>query len=299
MNASLYLQSYGWTEGEALQKGGLRRPILVKHKKDTKGLGADGNDTDLWWERLFDGQLKNLEMTSGSDGILFKQNSSNVDTFMRKATSPLYKMFVKGTGLAGTVGKKEGVLVKSVEVDATEALKTAEKLTSKSDGKKRGKDKLTEKTKKRKEDKRERKDKKERSESKEKKRKKEGKEGKKKGETIERKVKKEKKEKRKKEKGEKAEERLLGADSKEEKKEEKLRDEDKKKGSKEDKTSSTNKHLKRSTPSDHTQTDKLQTSASPNPELPETLKQRETNSSKKSKRKLRDEPASSKKRRAL
>ena len=37
MDSKGYLQSYGWIEGEALRDGGLKRPILVKHKKDKKG----------------------------------------------------------------------------------------------------------------------------------------------------------------------------------------------------------------------------------------------------------------------
>lgn len=45
MDSKGYLKSYGWQEGEALQKGGLKKPILVKHKKDKKGLGcAPGQD---------------------------------------------------------------------------------------------------------------------------------------------------------------------------------------------------------------------------------------------------------------
>lgn len=68
MDAKGYLQSYGWKEGEALKHGGLKKPILVKHKQDTKGLGHGGNDADMWWEKLFDGQLKSLEVSSGKRG---------------------------------------------------------------------------------------------------------------------------------------------------------------------------------------------------------------------------------------
>lgn len=125
MDAKIYLQSYGWKEGEALKQGGLRKPILVKHKKDTKGLGHDTNDAEAWWERLFDGQLKNLEVKNGSAGaVSFEQNSETVVKDVRKATSPLYRMFVKGQGLAGTVGKTKHTQVKSTKVDASKVFET-------------------------------------------------------------------------------------------------------------------------------------------------------------------------------
>lgn len=146
MDAKIYLQSYGWKEGEALKQGGLKKPILVKHKKDTKGLGHDSNDAEAWWERLFDGQLKNLEVKNGSSGaVSFEQNSESVVKDVRKANSPLYRMFVKGTGLAGTVGKTKHTQIKSTKIDAskvydavTETLKGDE--TNKSKKNKKDKD---------------------------------------------------------------------------------------------------------------------------------------------------------------
>lgn len=108
MDSKEYLISYGWKEGEALRKGGLKKPILVKHKKDKKGLGcAPGqDDSEAWWERLFDGQLKNLDVNCSSTNgkIEFKQNKV-VATSVSKSSSPLYKWFVRGEGLKGTIGK--------------------------------------------------------------------------------------------------------------------------------------------------------------------------------------------------
>lgn len=127
MNASLYLSSFGWKEGEALQNGGIKKPILVKHKKDNKGLGADGNDADMWWETLFDGQLKSLEVSSTSAGVSFEQNQSKVEDHTRKANSPLYRMFVRGEGLAGTVGKTDNAHVVSEKVSAKDVLDTVER----------------------------------------------------------------------------------------------------------------------------------------------------------------------------
>lgn len=107
MNSRGYLESYGWTHGEALKKGGIKKPILVKHKKDKKGIGHQANGSaDAWWERLFDGQLKGLDVNQDSaNGISFKQEKTVVATGIRKQDSPLYRMFVRGETLQGTTGK--------------------------------------------------------------------------------------------------------------------------------------------------------------------------------------------------
>lgn len=112
MDSKEYLISYGWKEGEAFKEGGLKRPILVKHKRDKKGLGnaPGGNDGEAWWERLFDGHLKNLDVsTDSSNGsIKFTQNEA-VASAVSRSSSPLYRWFVKGEGLKGTItnlGKK-------------------------------------------------------------------------------------------------------------------------------------------------------------------------------------------------
>lgn len=108
MDSKEYLKSYGWKEGEALKKGGLRKPILVKHKKDKKGLGcAPGqDDSEAWWERLFDGHLKGLDvkLDAKEGGIKFEQKKV-VASAVSKASSPLYKSFVRGEGLKGTIDK--------------------------------------------------------------------------------------------------------------------------------------------------------------------------------------------------
>lgn len=113
MDSKEYLISYGWKEGEAFREGGLKRPILVKHKRDKKGLGnaPGGTDGEAWWERLFDGHLKNLDVSTDSNNgsIKFTQNEA-VATAVSKSSSPLYRWFVKGEGLKGTIsnlGKKE------------------------------------------------------------------------------------------------------------------------------------------------------------------------------------------------
>lgn len=97
-----YLKQYGWTEGEALQRGGLAKPILVKHKFDQKGLGANPQDNVAWWERVFDGQLKAMQL--GDQG--FVQNETEKKSWEledRRKNSPLYQVFVKGQGLKGSI----------------------------------------------------------------------------------------------------------------------------------------------------------------------------------------------------
>ncbi|SCU78565.1 LAMI_0A05050g1_1 [Lachancea mirantina] len=111
MDSSGYLRSFGWQEGEALKKGGLKRPILVKYKKDRKGLGtAPGHDdSEMWWERLFDGQLKNLEVGTSGSCVTFKQNVNVTASGICKNESPLYRWFVRGEGLRGTIADKETI----------------------------------------------------------------------------------------------------------------------------------------------------------------------------------------------
>ncbi len=117
MNSVEYLKKFGWKEGEALKEGGLKRPILVKHKYDYKGVGQDANDGVAWWERLFDGQLKALDVNGGgidqvaagkkNTGIptMFNPNASKVKASgIDKSESPLYRMFVFGEILQGTIG---------------------------------------------------------------------------------------------------------------------------------------------------------------------------------------------------
>ncbi|CCF56664.1 hypothetical protein KAFR_0B03670 [Kazachstania africana CBS 2517] len=137
MDSRGYLKSYGWEEGEGLRKGSLKKPILVKHKRDRKGLGnAVGHDDgEVWWERLFDGHLKNLDISSSSkgDGIVFKQKKV-VASAMSKGSSPLYQWFVKGEGLKGTIDNKtsfeaEDLLVSSISI--TKKRKREDKIDSK------------------------------------------------------------------------------------------------------------------------------------------------------------------------
>ncbi|KAK9467565.1 hypothetical protein V1512DRAFT_261480 [Lipomyces arxii] len=110
MNSSQYLTSYGWTPGTGFKKDSLAKPILVRHKKDTKGLGNKSLDHETWWERVFDGQLQNLDVyKKRPDGPA--QDFASVRT---ARNSPLYSMFVKGEGLDGSVEPKKITVEKDV-----------------------------------------------------------------------------------------------------------------------------------------------------------------------------------------
>ncbi|CDO93479.1 unnamed protein product [Kluyveromyces dobzhanskii CBS 2104] len=135
MDSKGYLKSYGWEEGEALRQGALKKPILVKHKKDKKGLGcAPGHDDgEAWWERLFDGQLKNLDIQNGAGGISFKQNEV-VASSVSKSESPLYRSFVRGEVLKGTIGVEvpsDVQMVVNVTVSETKDKKKKDKKSKK------------------------------------------------------------------------------------------------------------------------------------------------------------------------
>ncbi|KAK9431832.1 hypothetical protein V1505DRAFT_367247 [Lipomyces doorenjongii] len=102
MNSTAYLTSYGWTPGSGFKKDSIAKPILVHHKKDTKGLGNKALDHETWWERVFDGRLQNLDVYNSSKDCSEEEDQ---DVNVRGARdSPLYKMFVKGEGLRGSIG---------------------------------------------------------------------------------------------------------------------------------------------------------------------------------------------------
>ncbi|KAK9328477.1 hypothetical protein V1520DRAFT_345912, partial [Lipomyces starkeyi] len=102
MNSTAYLTSYGWTPGSGFKKDSIAKPILVHHKKDTKGLGNKAHDYETWWERVFDGRLQNLDVYNRSKD---SSKEEDQDANVRGARdSPLYKMFVKGEGLCGSIG---------------------------------------------------------------------------------------------------------------------------------------------------------------------------------------------------
>lgn len=91
MNAEQFLIRQGWRKGEGLRPGAIKRALLVAHKRDNKGLGFNPQASEGWWERMFDGHLKSLDVGGGSK-IEFKFDEEK----RRRETSPLYASFLSG-----------------------------------------------------------------------------------------------------------------------------------------------------------------------------------------------------------
>ncbi|EEQ27545.1 conserved hypothetical protein [Microsporum canis CBS 113480] len=81
---------------------GLTKPILVARKKNTYGVGkkTTHDHTNQWWLRGFEAALRGI----GTDGNSTQTSEESIPT---TPTSELYKFFVRGQGLAGTIKPSE------------------------------------------------------------------------------------------------------------------------------------------------------------------------------------------------
>lgn len=101
MDASALLVRQGWRgTGHSLDTTdrGIKKPLLISHKRDTLGLGkkkAAHNVDDQWWMRAFDESLRNIG--SGQESTLAQVRKQGINR------GGLYGFFVKGEGLAGTI----------------------------------------------------------------------------------------------------------------------------------------------------------------------------------------------------
>ncbi|CAG8923948.1 unnamed protein product [Penicillium salamii] len=120
MDAQAYLIKHGWsgpgnplkTERPGQYGGlGLTRPILVARKSNNHGVGkkTTKDATNQWWLRGFEDALKGV----GQDS--HEANSAREGNAL---TSELYRHFVRGTELAGTL---EPMKTEEVVVSAEEA----------------------------------------------------------------------------------------------------------------------------------------------------------------------------------
>ena len=125
MDAQAYLIKHGWSgpgnplnpnQRPGLHGGlGLTRPILVARKANNHGVGkkTTKDATNQWWLRGFEDALK---------GVGQESHEANSAREGNALTSELYRHFVRGSGLAGTLDpKKEKVGVEEVTVSAEEA----------------------------------------------------------------------------------------------------------------------------------------------------------------------------------
>ena len=135
MDAQAYLIKHGWSgPGNPLNPNkrpgahsglGLTRPLLVSRKANNHGVGkkTTKDPTNQWWLRGFEDALKGV----GNDS--FEANSARENNAL---TSELYRHFVRGDGLAGTL---EGNDKKKVESGtSTSTSKTKRKRENEDDG---------------------------------------------------------------------------------------------------------------------------------------------------------------------
>lgn len=114
MDAKAYLISQGWSgPGNPLNPSrraggphaglGLTKPILVARKKNTHGIGnkTTHDHTNQWWLRGFEEALKGV----GEDGSATPTTNASEDNAIG-LRSELYKFFVRGQGLKGTIGTR-------------------------------------------------------------------------------------------------------------------------------------------------------------------------------------------------
>ncbi|KAL2105594.1 hypothetical protein VUR80DRAFT_8043 [Thermomyces stellatus] len=109
MNASALLQAQGWRgEGHTLHATsdsiGLKNRLLVSRKADTSGLGASQYANDQWWLSALDEQLGGLSTKNGK--VVQTVKDGKLDRLKENVgKSELYKFFVSGGTLQGTVDK--------------------------------------------------------------------------------------------------------------------------------------------------------------------------------------------------
>ena len=103
MDVRKHLRGLGWGgDGHSLGKNanGIKKPLLITHKHNLHGLGAKSQkekQADQWWLSAFDSALKDI----GSG------RTSQLDKVRDKGIGGLYRNFVRGQLLEGTIGVGE------------------------------------------------------------------------------------------------------------------------------------------------------------------------------------------------
>ncbi|KXG50613.1 uncharacterized protein PGRI_043800 [Penicillium griseofulvum] len=133
MDAQAYLIKHGWSgPGNPLNPNkrpgahsglGLTRPLLVSRKANNHGVGkkTTKDPTNQWWLRGFEDALKGV----GNDS--FEATSARENNAL---TSELYRHFVRGDGLAGTLEGSE----KKQDETGTSTSKSKRKRENEDDG---------------------------------------------------------------------------------------------------------------------------------------------------------------------
>ncbi|WEW54802.1 hypothetical protein PRK78_000227 [Emydomyces testavorans] len=122
MDTKAYLMGQGWSgPGNPLNPShrpgvphaglGLTKPILVARKRNTHGIGkkTTHDHTNQWWLRGFEEALKGVGNDGSATPTTSASEENNGSVGIR---SELYRFFVRGEGLKGTIGTR----VDAVEV---------------------------------------------------------------------------------------------------------------------------------------------------------------------------------------
>ena len=118
MDTAAYLTKHGWLgAGHSLHPNGhgIKKPLHVTKKLDVLGVGKKKHDihADQWWARMFDSTLKDVQIgenqsLANPDTSSTTSNSEYIDVRPHRQpnfiqTSSLYRNFVKGESLIGTM----------------------------------------------------------------------------------------------------------------------------------------------------------------------------------------------------
>lgn len=138
MDTAAYLSKHGWLgTGHSLRPNGhgIAKPIHITKKLDLQGVGKRKHDihADQWWARMFDSTLKDLQIgeqkssanseasSAASSGKPFDGPPQRQPNIIER--SALYRNFVKGESLAGTI---EVEVAKQLEIDNATGLQCQE-----------------------------------------------------------------------------------------------------------------------------------------------------------------------------
>lgn len=105
--AQTQLLKYGWTEGKGLGKNenGLTEAIKPTLKFDKTGIGYNENDSEQWWETLYDNAVKNIKVDMHDNKVCLStiNDSKTMDGWnivpSKKSKMKQYENFLKTSTL--------------------------------------------------------------------------------------------------------------------------------------------------------------------------------------------------------
>ena len=143
MDTAAYLAKHGWLgNGHSLHPNGhgIKKPIHISEKLDLLGVGRKKHDihADQWWARMFESTLKDLqigerESSANHEDLSATLTRQHFDGLLHRqpnipGTSSLYRNFVKGESLVGTIQVE---VVNQLRTDNSTELQCEEKIDRK------------------------------------------------------------------------------------------------------------------------------------------------------------------------